>query len=300
MTLESTFEYFEQIIKESSGSKAEEGNKSFYLLIEADNQLQAENNMDNVLKLWKYYIPLLKKSFTIQREIAYRLHDCLHTYVLQGLQSMTTNPNSQQVGMKLQLLNYFLQRLCATLIYLQSHFTIDHISSCFLHLYCFQGFLHSNSTFLATYETKLKELYLKFFDQSFLLSLGKESFERILFSISSKLVSHLASGSWGLSTLIGTLHFASADLNVLEASTEQVPPLRINAYLEIYINTISLLATHYCGLISDSTISRYVTQLGVTVSNIILKMHQISASTTIPDTILVRICIPASPSLFLI
>jgi hypothetical protein len=301
MTLESTLEYLEQIIKKAAAPNgpgdssptftAEEGNRSCYLLIEADNQSQSENNMDNILRLWKFYLPLIKKSFPIQKEIAYRLYDSLNTYVIQGLQSlmMTTNSNNQQIGMKLQLLNFFLQRLCATLIFFQSHFGFDQISSCFFHIFCFQGYLSSHLTFLETYEAKLKDLCSKFFDSNFLLPLGEEGFERILFSISSKLGSNLLSGSCGLSTLIGTFQFVSTDLDLLETSTKLVSPLRINAYVDLFLTSVSLLTAHYCGLISDSNVSRYVTQLGTTLSNIILKMNQLSGSTAVPDTIVVSL-----------
>jgi hypothetical protein len=296
-----TLEYLEQITKQNILTK-DDCENACVLLVEADQRYQLENgNMDSILRLWKCYLPLLKKSSLVKREIAARLFDTLDTYVSQGLQSLITSSSTsslssqtnQQMTVKLQLLNFFLQRLCATIIYFLPHLSLEtHISSCFLHLYCFQGYLLSQSSFIESYEPKIRELYLKFLDPTFVSLLGTTEdgggLRRLLFSVSLKLASHSITGSTGLTILIGALHCVTIDLQSMQTATalHLRSPLVVNSYLDIYLTSIALLSSHYCGLMPDVTVSHYVKKLGQLLTNILLETNRSSELILVSSLIL--------------
>jgi hypothetical protein len=299
MKQDQTLEYLEQIMKQIVITK-EDCENACILITEADQRYQLENgNMDSILRLWKYYLPLLKKSSVVKREIALRLFNTLDTYVTQGLQSLVISSSSsssslqqtnqsQQMTMKLQLLNFFLQRLCATIVYFLPNFNLENLSSCFLHLYCFQGYILSQSSFIESYEPKIRELYMKFLDPSFVSLLGAaremDGLGTMLDSISSKLAVHPLSGSTGLTTLIGALHFVTIDLQSIETASGPLPSAHvINAYTDISLTSIALLSSHYCGLISDATMSHYVQKLSQMLANIFIKLRQSSDLILVPS-----------------
>ena len=257
--LEETLLYLNELNKRSEISK-EEGERALNLLLDCDILCQSnDGNMDCILRLWKYYLSLLKKFILISQQITHRLYDSLNTYVSQGLQSLiTTNSHGpgpgqqqqqqqqQQLVMKLQLLNFFLQRLCATLIYFGNHFKNENFTQCFLHLYCFQGYVISQQNSVVDgYEAKIRELYQRFFESNFLSTLESNRLLDILTSTAVSLYNNPIRGVCGIGTWIGAIRCMYLDLELfIEGPNFSSSYLTIISFMEIYLRSIECLSIY--------------------------------------------------------
>jgi hypothetical protein len=147
------------------------------LIISMNDLCQSESgNLDCIVRLWKTYLPFLKKrSAAISKISANQLFYALDSFVAEGISSslVLSSDGDVQLTVRLQLLIFFMQRLFATSVLLCNHLGEKEHSKCLLYSCTLRGYLASLSaeheSICASYVPKLNDLYRKLIRDNFVV-----------------------------------------------------------------------------------------------------------------------------------